>query len=217
MAFSLTGYAEAMPLAVLIAPLALAGAAPAQPSVEAALLAELNFARTQPRRYADTLRSYRRYFRGRIVYYPEQPNGLATQEGTRAVDEAIAFLERQPALEPLSPAPLLARTARDHVVDQGPRGATGHLSRDGSNPRDRSKRRGGGIYIAETITYGPASAVEVVRQLIVDDAVPGRGHRKTVFAPEMRYAGGACGPHKTYRTMCVVEFGRTAEGHWPVS
>ncbi|AQR73296.1 CAP domain-containing protein [Sphingomonas sp. LM7] len=199
-------------LTVLL-PLAAALAAPAG-VLERQIVSELNFARTEPRRYAERLRSYRRYFRGRIVRYPGKPEGLRTAEGVAAVDEAIAFLERQRPTGPLAPAPLLARAAGDHVAEQGPRGATGHHSKDGADPRDRVQRRGGGKYVAETITYGPPSAVEVVRQLIVDDDVPGRGHRRTVFAAEMRFVGVQCGPHKTYRVMCVAEFARNPDGRY---
>lgn len=194
-------------------PLTLALATPAQTGIEPAVLAEINFARTRPRAYAEQLRAYRKLFRGKIVWYPGNPDGLRTEEGVRAVDEAIRFLERQAPLEPIEPATLLARAARDHVREQGPRGGTGHYSADGANPRDRVQRRGGGSYVAEVITYGPPSAVEVVRQLIVDDAVPGRGHRKTLFAAEMRYAGVSCGPHQGYRVMCVADLGRKPDGH----
>lgn len=193
-------------------PLALAIAVPPQASLETAVLAEINFARTRPRDYAERLREYRKFFKGRIVRYPGNPDGLRTTEGTRAVDEAIRFLERQPPLEPIEPSTLLARAARDHVREQGPSGRTGHISADGGNPRARVQRRGGGDYVAEVITYGPPSAVEVVRQLIVDDAVPGRGHRRTLFAAEMRHAGIACGPHKGYRVMCVADLGRRPDG-----
>ncbi|MBC9031419.1 CAP domain-containing protein [Sphingomonas sp. JC676] len=185
---------------------------PPQTALERDVIAQINFARTQPREYAEWLREYRARFRGKVVRYPGNPSGLLTKEGTRAVDEAIDFLERQTPLPPIAFAPLLARAADDHVADQGPRGATGHLSRDGSDPRDRVQRRGGGAYVAEVITYGPPTGPEVVRQFIVDDAVPGRGHRKTVFAGEMRFAGVGCGTHRIYRTMCVVEFGRTETG-----
>src|SRR6218665_1913841 len=176
-----------------ILPLLLALSTPAQPGIEGAVLAEINFARTRPRDYAETLRAYRKFFKGKVVRYPGNPDGLRTSEGTRAVDEAIRFLERQAPLQPIAPADLLARAARDHVREQGPSGATGHYSADGGNPRTRVQKRGGGDYVAEVITYGPPSAVEVVRQLIIDDAVPGRGHRKTLFAAEMAYAGIACG------------------------
>lgn len=193
-------------------PLALAIAMPPQASLEAAVLTEINFARTRPRDYAERLREYRKFFKGRIVRYPGNPDGLRTTEGTRAVDEAIRFLERQPPLEPIEPSALLARAARDHVREQGPSGRTGHISADGGNPRVRVQRHGGGDYVAEVITYGPPSAVEVVRLLIVDDAVPGRGHRRTLFAAEMRHAGIACGPHKGYRVMCVADLGRRPDG-----
>jgi uncharacterized protein YkwD len=193
-------------------PIALALAAPTV-SFEQQIVAELNSARQHPRFFAERLRSYRRYFRGKIVRYPQKPEGLLTKEGVAAVDEAIGFLERQPVVGPLAPAPLLAR-AGDHVAEQGPRGATGHISRDGANPRDRVRRRGGGGYVAETITYGPPSAWEVVRELIVDDNVPGRGHRRTVFAAEMRFVGVQCGPHKGYGVMCVAEFARRPDGQY---
>jgi uncharacterized protein YkwD len=193
-------------------PLLLAIALPAQAGLERAVLDEINFARTQPRAYADRLRAYRKLFHGKIVYYPGNCTGLRTSEGVKAVDEAIRFLEKQTPLGPIEGSRLLARAAGDHVDEQGPRGGTGHFSKDGSNPRDRVVRRGGGSYVAEVITYGPPSAVEVVRQLIVDDDVPGRGHRKTLFAAEMRYAGVACGPHKGYRVMCVADLGRTPDG-----
>lgn len=197
----------------MLLPLALlTGIFAPQTAFEREVLAEINFARTQPHRYAERLRDYRARFRGKVVRYPGNPSGLLTKEGTRAVDEAIAFLERQAPLPPLAFASLLARTAGDHVAEQGPGGATGHLSKDGANPRDRARRRGGGTYVAEAITYGPPTAPEVVRQFIVDDDVPGRGHRRTLFAAEMRFAGAACGSHKIYRVMCVVEFGRTPTG-----
>ena len=201
-------------LLLLPAMLAIPKLAPAPPSLEQAILAELNFVRAQPRLYAETLRAYRRYFKGRIVYTPGRPAGIRTAEGVKAVDEAIAFLEGQPVTPPLTAAPLLARAAGVHVAEQGPGGDTGHRSRDGADPRDRMQRLGGGDYVAETITYGPDTAAEVVRQLIVDDAVPTRGHRRTVFAAEMRFAGARCGPHRVYGTMCVVEYGRTQTGQY---
>jgi uncharacterized protein YkwD len=183
-----------------------------QRALEQAILTELNFARANPRSYAERLRSYRNYFRGKIVYYPGNPDGLITAEGTAAVDEAIRVLGRQQPAPSLTAAPLLARAAADHVAEQGPRGATGHTSANGNRAAQRVTRRGGGTYVAENITYGPPSAVEVVRQLIVDDDVPGRGHRRIVYAAELRHVGIACGPHRRYRTMCVMVLGRTPDG-----
>lgn len=177
-----------------------------------AVVEEINRVRADPAGYAEELRAYRRLFRGKVVALPGLPHGLQTKEGVSAVDEAIRVLERQPRLPPLAPAPLLARAAADHVGDHGATGKTGHAGGDGSTPGERVKRRGGDIYVAESVTYGPERVVDVVRQLIVDDGVPKRGHRKMLFDPRWRHAGASCGRHRIYRQMCVIEFGETATG-----
>lgn len=198
-----------LPLGAL---LLLASAAPIRSPLERAVLDEINFARANPQAYAERLTVYRSYFQGKIVHYPGNPTGLITSEGVAAVDEAIAFLRKQQPLPPITHSDLLALAAGDHAAEQGPRGATGHESADGSRSGTRVTRRGGGAYVAETITYGPPTGTEVVRQLIVDDGVKGRGHRRIVFSPEYRFAGVGCGPHAVYRVMCVVDFGRNADG-----
>jgi uncharacterized protein YkwD len=184
----------------------------ANPVLEREVIAEINRARADPHGYADGLRVYRGWFDGKIVRYPGNPAGLRTDEGVAAVDEAIAVLRQLMPLAPVQPAPLLARAARDHVAEQGPRGATGHESANGDRAGQRLMKRGGERYVAEIITYGPPSAAEVVRQFIVDDAVPGRGHRKALYDPQWTHAGAACGPHRRYRVMCVVTLARSPTG-----
>lgn len=168
--------------------------------------------RGDPRGYARSLRDYRDGYEGRIVTLPDRDDRLMTQEGVAAVDEAIRFLERQPPLPPLLPSEIFARAAADHVRDQGDRGATGHVGSGRSTPGMRVQRRGGKIYVGESITYGPDNAEDAVRQLIIDDGVPTRGHRKMLFDTRWRHAGAACGPHRGYRWMCVIDFGETANG-----
>jgi uncharacterized protein YkwD len=40
---------------------------------------------------------------------------------------------------------------------------------------------------------------------VVDDGVKDRAHRKILLDPAFRYAGAACGPHRTFGTMCVID------------
>ena len=172
-----------------------------------AVLMELNLARTQPRAYAEQLRRYRAAFEGLVAHEPDEDSDELTDEGVAAVDEAIAFLQRQRPLLPLSPAQALELAAADHAQGQGRDGEIGHDSDDGTSFDQRIERhtawRGA---VAEDISYGEAKPDKVVRQLIVDDGVADRGHRTNIFDPTLQFAGVGCGPHRVYRSMCVIDF-----------
>jgi uncharacterized protein YkwD len=59
--------------------------------------------------------------------------------------------------------------------------------------------------VSENVQYGrAASAHEVIADLVIDDGVPDRGHRRNALDPNVRVAGVACGPHATYGQMCVI-------------
>jgi len=191
----------------------LSAPAAARPATLAgAIVAEINFARTSPQAYAETLRRHRASYNGRHVDDPDEPASHTSKEGVAAVDEAIAFLERQPPLPPLASAPLLALAAADHAAAQRRSGKIGHFSANGDTPGQRVVRRGGGPYVAETIAYGFAVPVAVVRQLIIDDGVADRSHRAVIFDSRFRYAGVGCGRHPVYSAMCVIDFSPSPDG-----
>lgn len=203
-------------LFVPLAAAALLAAAPASADdFEREVIAEINAARTDPQGAARDLRQLRsRYGRDNSYALPGSETLIMTREGVRALDEAIAFLDRQPRLPPLDASPLLARAAADHSDEQRRSGATGHASASGATPSDRVVARGGGRYVAETIAYGAGDPFDVVVQLIVDDGVSDRGHRKVIFDPALRFAGAGCGRHPAYTRMCTIDFARTATGAW---
>jgi uncharacterized protein YkwD len=194
-----------------VSALAVPHAASAQ-SRDADVLDEINYARTHPQDYADELRQYRDMFEGRTAYLPGEADGRTTREGVRAVDDAIAFLDRQQPLSPLDPADLLAQAAADQADDQGHSGRIGHVGSGGRTIGQRLQRRGGGIYVSETISYGFSDPRDVTRQLVVDDGVATRGHRAILFASWLRYAGVGCGQHPVYTYMCVIDFSQTPDG-----
>lgn len=74
--------------------------------LEAQVLEEINRLRTNPPRYAQWLRTLRRYYDGTTLQLPGEPP-VTTQEGIAALEEAIAALEnRRPVLPLSASAPL---------------------------------------------------------------------------------------------------------------
>jgi uncharacterized protein YkwD len=203
-------------LPLVLAALLLSGEAPDFHSpIEGEVLAELNRARSDPQAYAGFLRELRRSFRDRFTYTDEGIHYL-TQEGIAAVDEAIAFLEQAAAVPGLKGSRGLALAARDLVLDQALHGGTGHTGSDGSDPALRMSRYGGltprhfligggNISAGEVIGYGRNRARAIVAMLIVDDGVPGRGHRHSIFNARYTHAGVAFGPHLQYGWVCVID------------
>ncbi len=151
------------------------------------ILAEINFARTQPRAYA------------RVV--------ARAAGGSGAAAAAVRFLERTAPLPPLQHSNGLAQAALSHVEDQGARGTFGHTGRDGARSFQRMARYGERLGAAgENIDYGGSSPRAIMVRLIVDEGVPGKKHRANLFSRNFRVAGIAAGPHAGYGAMCVMDF-----------
>ena len=183
-------------------------------TVEQNLIAEHNRVRQNPQSYIPILEAYLASMnaQGNI------PNGcgrnctLLTNEGKPAVEEAIEFLRNQPAVGALTLSTGAAQAAKAHAQDQS-NGTIGHTGSDGSRPGERLARFGvQNSGSGENIAYGPATAQQVMLNLIVDDGVPDRGHRINIFSPNWTMAGAGCGPHAGYGTVCVIEYAKAARG-----
>lgn len=190
---------------------------------ERQLVSALAEARADPKGLASRLEQRLKHYQGKDYYPPERGGkvAVATKEGTKAVDEAIAYLRALTPLEGLvEPADdvalrALALACDDHLVDRGTLGQIGHEGADESHSQERLMRYGGWAgACGECLWFGRqgASAASMVEDLVVDDGVRSRGHRLCIFNEHYTVAAARVGAHKTFGTMAVIEFAAVFEG-----
>lgn len=174
---------------------------------EKAVVLEINKLRSDPAAYAvEYLEPMLKMYKGKMLYMPGNVP-IITREGIVALQDAIKELKSSKPAAPLFPDHRLTHSSRDHQKDQSKSGKTGHKGGDGSSIDMRIERYGDWQKkISENIFYGDPDARSVVLHLVIDDGVPSRGHRKNFLDPELRLVGVACGPHKIYSHVCVMNF-----------
>lgn len=175
-------------------------------ALEREIVREVNLARSDPRQYALWLEQWSTFYKDRRIERPGKPT-ILTEEGAAAVEEAIGYLRSIGSRPTLTLSAGMSRGAKDHANEMGAAGALGHRGLYGSWPTQRINRYGRWREaVGENIYYGEGTAREIVMWLIIDDAIPGRDHRRTMFNPLFHVIGVGCGAHTTYGTMCVLTF-----------
>ena len=174
------------------------------------IIDEINRLRANPKEYVKELEAWKGQYTDENRVKRENGRTLATKEGKKAVDEAIAVLNTTPSLGQLKNSQGLSKAALDHLHDLGPKGGVSHTGSDGSDVQARIERYGtigddGGMW-SENIGFGMETAREVVLQQIIDDGVSTRGHRKNLLNEKINAVGVACGPHAKYEIMSVLDF-----------
>lgn len=173
------------------------------------VILEMNKVRSDPAKYAEL------YIKPRLNRYSgnlyiEGDRRIQMKEGKKAAQECYDVLRRSPKVPVLAPEKTLYLAAKDHAADQGKTGATGHTGSDGSGPGKRVDRYNPNLtYIGENISYGSHTARDIVVDLLIDDGVPSRRHRKNIMEKNFSITGVAIGAHRQYEMMCVLVYGRS--------
>lgn len=206
---------QTLPLLLALVSLAAGGdtTTSSTPATADAIVEELNLLRSNPNAYADILEERLQYYNGDIYHEPGK-SPMREFEGRGPVEETIAILRSMKPLPTLRAVPDMNRAAQDHADSQRVTGETGHTGSGGSDFADRIDLYGAFVLPAgEAISYGPATARDIVAALVVDDGVPDRGHRHTLLDPTFAVAGVGYAPHPRYRFTCVIDFAQGYEAH----
>jgi len=159
-------------------------------NMEKEVIVELNAIRTNPRQYAEFLKSLR-----------------GSPQWSEGLEETILFVEKKEPLPAFRTSKGLSLAARNLVNDRGPEGLTGHRDKDGKSTLERMNCCGqpGGKF-GEYLGYGYLEGAALVAKMAIDEGAAGKEGEKYIFERDFLVVGVACGPHKSYRTMCVVDF-----------
>lgn len=165
--------------------------------IELDVIEELNLARRNPQYYAENI----------IAKYVDRYAASGPETFDEVRKECIAEMRTTAPMGELTFDYGLWKMATYHVETQGPTGNTGHTREDGTTFSDNIDIYSKDYEVAgENISYGSETARDVVVQLLVDDNVASRGHRKNILNPEYSQAGVSFGPHQEYETTCVIDF-----------
>ncbi|GEM_PF-3447581 len=156
---------------------------------ELSVIDEMNLARTAPKEYAETYIA-----------------PLSGQFSELYFNECIEEMKAMAPVGALSHADGLWRMARAHAVTQGATGEVGHDRTDGSSFSDVVRSYGTFTAAGENISYGKNTARGIVIQLLVDDGIESRGHRKNLLSSTFTSTGVGFAPHTYYRYECVIDY-----------
>jgi uncharacterized protein YkwD len=160
-------------------------------NLEADVILEMNKVRTDPAAYAE------QYILPRVQKLQDKAyDGLSSKEGTVAVMDCYNALKGTPKVQPLYPDEKLIQLARYHTGKQSKTSETGHDSPGGKTIKKRFKKLvKKGSAVGENISYGEDTGREIVIQLLIDDGVPSRGHRKNIMDKGFTGTGVSYGSH----------------------
>jgi uncharacterized protein YkwD len=160
---------------------------------ETALLQLINEARTNPKKF---------------LQEKALPYIVEAEEDTvknKYVSSLLSELRRQNRLVPLQQDIYLHNEAHAFAADMGKTGNVGHSSPKLGSFEKRLKKYSNKA-VGENCDYGSDDPLEILMNLLIDDGIPGVGHRKNLLSPRYRWIGIGIEPHKGYEWNCVMDF-----------
>lgn len=170
------------------------------------VISEINQVRTNPQKYAEKIRKFKTYFKGKILKVPEIIP-IMTTEGPSAFEEAARFLDNLDALEPLKYCAGLTHVAHDALKDIQKIDDIDQLSEFSLDTYINNHGQIVG-HLAQAVDFGSSIPELVVINLLVDDGDLNRGNRDNIINPKYKLVGVSTGNHPVYHNCTVVMYCR---------
>ena len=122
------------------------------------------------------------------------------------VESLYSDLRNAKGLHTILPLEKLWESAAHHAYDMGHKGLFGHNSSDGTPHMERMHRYHKREKMAESLCYGYNDPVDIVMQLLLDEAIPLRTNRQHILASHFHHIGVSIKAHKIYEFNSVIDF-----------
>jgi len=127
----------------------------------------------------------------------------STKENNNYTKSLIKTLKSAKSSDALYPSEKLYSSAKEHAIEFGKKGKTGHGNFD---KRFMKIIKECDCTVGENCDYGNDKALNIVMSLLIDDDVPDLGHRTNILDPVYKNIGVSIQPHKKYNWNCVMDF-----------
>ncbi len=176
--------------------------------IQTMLYKELNKLRQNPKSYIPLIEAQMKTLKkNNVLKKKDSSLQIQTLEGKAAYEDAIAFLQAQKEVNPLTKEIKLSYAAQDLVADIGERGVVSHQDKDGNYMSERIEKYCEWDYCAnEVIEVSSKSATDILISLLVDDGIRDKLNRRALFQNVYNYVGISCGPHTEYEIITVLVF-----------
>lgn len=127
----------------------------------------------------------------------------STDSNSKFVKSLIKTLESTKSMQALKPSESLYKIAKEHAIDFGKQGKTGHGN---FKKRFQSYFNNCQCTVGENCYYGNSKPLDIVIGLLIDEGINDLSHRKNLLNPEYKNTGVYMGTHKVYKKSCVADF-----------
>jgi hypothetical protein len=163
-----------------------------------------NLLRKDPKSFIQKLDENKKYFRENLFAKPGE-NYMMTNEGSAGYDTAKEFLKTQKAVGSLVVDEKLNEAAKKHLEYIGQGGLVTHAGEGAKSVSERVEEfTEWEVSLGENLDFGTKDPTGILINLLVDDGVQARPHRKNLFNDTYQYVGVAIGAHKEYKWAAVI-------------
>ena len=169
------------------------------------LVLAMNLIRHNPEKYS-TLYVFPRlqYFQGTTFHFPGRVP-LRTKEGIEAVRELYLELQEAESMPLFYPSKGMSKASADHARYMRRTATASHEGGGGLTARV-SKHGQWVSGLAENLAWATTNAHETIVNLMIDDGVRNRGHRKNILNPAYTKVGVANDEHPRFATSWVINY-----------